>query len=170
MNARGTDEEVFACVLTCGVSARRTDGGGRRSGVEDGAMGCAGRGKRRARERGACPPGRAPEHSRGNTRASGSSRVRKRVGEVVRSARGAGKARRGLKSVSARCTCPTMYSYNVRDAWRSLLADETIREIRLRRSSIDRTSRPMARKAEHAHYVIGLPTREIVKNHLFLRS
>jgi len=27
MNARGTDEEVFACVLTCGVSARRSAGG-----------------------------------------------------------------------------------------------------------------------------------------------
>jgi len=53
MNARGTDEEVFACVLTCGVSARRSAGGKTSGGGATAASGrertvCAGKGDGRA--------------------------------------------------------------------------------------------------------------------------
>lgn len=91
MNARGTDEEVFACVLTCGVSARQTagektqrgggDGNVRKRGWERAVCGAAGKGRRsaRARERArvsAWPYARVL--ARKHERAIGSSRVRKR--------------------------------------------------------------------------------------------
>lgn len=116
-------------------------------------------GKRRARERGACPPGRAPEHSRGNTRAAGSSRVRKRVGEVVRfgpPARGAGKARRGLKSMSARCTC-----HDARLLWTpgreaSVASSATTPQVVTRVDDLQLVKL----NTYNAHYIIGFITRE----------
>lgn len=48
MNARGTDEEVFACVLTCGVSARRTAGEKTQRGGGDGNV------RKRGWERAVC--------------------------------------------------------------------------------------------------------------------
>lgn len=55
MNARGTDEEVFACVLTCGVSARRTAGEKTQRGGGDGNV------RKRGWERAVCGQKRGEE-------------------------------------------------------------------------------------------------------------
>lgn len=149
MNARGTDEEVFACVLTCGVSAR-TDGRrgektrGSRTG---GGTGCAGREEEgeRARRVSAwlCARTLARKHESGWFLARAEARRGSRSVRPASERRRKSTARR-VKSTSARCTChdaPAPATY-------TRLLEENPPPTRRRHrspSSIDASCRPTAR-------------------------